>query len=59
MLRERPGTVEARQEEGAGGRAQKLRCLGNVHSGIQADTEHGRGVSLSSVFLLTILGQLN
>lgn len=50
MLRERPGTMEAGREEGAGGKAQKLSCLGNVHSGIQADTEQGRGVLLSVFF---------
>lgn len=39
MLREGPGTAEARRKEEAGGKARKLRCLGNVHSRIQADTE--------------------
>lgn len=37
---------KAEKEEGAGGKAQKLRCLGSMHAEIQADTEQSGGVPL-------------
>ena len=42
------GTWHSEVVEGRGSRrqSQELRCLGNVCSGIQADREHGGGISL-------------
>lgn len=46
MRREGCGAAKAGREEGAGGKAQKLRCLGSMYSGIQADTKQGGGAPL-------------
>ena len=46
--RQMGGTWHSEVEEGRGSRrqSQELRCLGNVCPGIQADREHGGGISL-------------
>lgn len=46
IQREGYGTDKAGKEEGVGGKAQTLRCLGHKHSEIQADTEQRGGVPL-------------
>lgn len=46
MWREGRGTVKAGREEGAGGKAQKLRCLGSMHSGIQTDIKQEGGAPI-------------
>lgn len=52
-----PGPAKWRREEGAGGKARSP-GVGNVCSGIQADREHGGGISLQ-LFSQEVLGQLS
>lgn len=46
MRGEGPGTAMAGRDKGTKGKALTHRGLGNMHSGIPADTELGGGVSL-------------